>query len=276
MFTETLLKNSSPTIVIGMHRSGTSLLTRLLMKNGVHMGATLTVNSESVVFQRANRSLLQRHGATWANIQPLRTAWRDPDVLAADAQWAETYLFEKKESSSFFSWRQKIGLKPKAAALQWGWKDPRNTCTLPLWLRLFPNARVVHMVRNGIDVAISLHRRESKRLPESNDYNQSVLRFEKCFDLWEQYLKCAAAYEGILPKGRFLKVSYEDLIGVPESTLTNVLRFLNVRHCEWNVKKATLTIRSGRIDNSGHRGKYADEIDRLPDSAQMRQSGYCV
>ncbi len=30
----------------------------------------------------------------------------------------------------------------------WGWKDPRNTFTLPMWLSIFPKARVLHVLRN--------------------------------------------------------------------------------------------------------------------------------
>ena len=276
MLTEALLKASAPTIVIGMHRSGTTLLTQLLMKLGVHMGAALTVNSESVVFQKANRCLLQRRGASWSNIQPLVTAWRDPQALTVDACWAEKYLVEKKGFSSFFSWRHKIGPTPTAGSLQWGWKDPRNTCTLPLWLQLFPNAKVIHIVRNGIDVAISLHRRETERSPQARDYSQPMLRFEKCFELWERYLGCAVACEGSLPKSRFLKIRYEDLLGAPDSTLAHLSSFLNVKHRKRKFEKAVLTIRGSRIDNSARRGKYAEEIKNLPDSFQMRQAGYRI
>jgi hypothetical protein len=38
----------------------------------------------------------------------------------------------------------------------WGWKDPRSTFTLPLWLCLFPNAKIINIKRHGVDVAQSL------------------------------------------------------------------------------------------------------------------------
>ena len=41
----------------------------------------------------------------------------------------------------------------------WGWKDPRNSLTLPLWLRLYPEAKIVHVLRHGVDVARSLQKR---------------------------------------------------------------------------------------------------------------------
>jgi hypothetical protein len=38
----------------------------------------------------------------------------------------------------------------------WGWKDPRNSLTIPFWRRLIPSLKVVVCVRNPIEVAHSL------------------------------------------------------------------------------------------------------------------------
>ncbi len=38
----------------------------------------------------------------------------------------------------------------------WGWKDPRNSLTLPFWQRLIPTLKVVVCVRNPLEVAHSL------------------------------------------------------------------------------------------------------------------------
>jgi GT2 family glycosyltransferase len=41
----------------------------------------------------------------------------------------------------------------------WGWKDPRNSLTLPFWKVVLPDLKVVACVRNPLDVASSLHHR---------------------------------------------------------------------------------------------------------------------
>src|SRR5207237_264153 len=41
----------------------------------------------------------------------------------------------------------------------WGWKDPRTSLTIPLWLELVPDLRVVVCLRNPLDVALSLRKR---------------------------------------------------------------------------------------------------------------------
>src|SRR5699024_9625556 len=48
------LEDFKPIIVVGMHRSGTSLLSRVLSDIGVFMGNDLSINHESSFFQKIN------------------------------------------------------------------------------------------------------------------------------------------------------------------------------------------------------------------------------
>jgi GT2 family glycosyltransferase/glycosyltransferase involved in cell wall biosynthesis len=41
----------------------------------------------------------------------------------------------------------------------WGWKDPRNTLTLPFWQNLMPGLKTLIMVRNPLEVAYSMRER---------------------------------------------------------------------------------------------------------------------
>ena len=59
--------NIAPIIVTGMHRSGTSLVSKLLILNNVFLGSKLDVNYESVYFQRINKWILSCNGSTWDN-----------------------------------------------------------------------------------------------------------------------------------------------------------------------------------------------------------------
>ena len=40
----------------------------------------------------------------------------------------------------------------------WGWKDPRNSLTLPFWQDLLPGLKTLIMVRNPLEVAHSMKR----------------------------------------------------------------------------------------------------------------------
>ena len=53
-------------VVLGMHRSGTSLVTRLLVEMGVYMGPRLDVrNWEDADFQKTNQTILDMAGGNW-------------------------------------------------------------------------------------------------------------------------------------------------------------------------------------------------------------------
>ncbi len=49
----------------------------------------------------------------------------------------------------------------------WGWKDPRTCVTLPFWQRLLPRLHYVICLRNPIDIARSLEKRDGFALEKS-------------------------------------------------------------------------------------------------------------
>ena len=150
-----------PVILIGMHRSGTSLLAQLLEALGLFTGWRRAPNHEAGFFNRYNAWLLSSAGGRWDTPGAI-------DHLLADAEGralAVDYLRAKLSGPAaveFLGPRRALRWRSlEAIGEPWGWKDPRTTVTLPIWLELFPGARVLHLVRNGVDVAESLHRRQS-------------------------------------------------------------------------------------------------------------------
>jgi len=67
MSTEALHVLRQPIILLGMHRSGTSLIARLLDELGLFQGSELQEDHESVHFLDVNDLLLKRIGASWDN-----------------------------------------------------------------------------------------------------------------------------------------------------------------------------------------------------------------
>ena len=66
-------KNLNPPILItGMHRSGTTLMVKLLRKLGYFPGHRLDSNLESTFFQRLNEWVLKRSGGAWDNPLPIK------------------------------------------------------------------------------------------------------------------------------------------------------------------------------------------------------------
>lgn len=152
-----------PVILIGMHRSGTTLVGSLLQRLGLHLGWMQQENWEALFFLERNEQLMQVCGGGWESPDVLQSLLRYPEMR----RQAIELIRRDMESWRFLSylgprylWK---GRGPGVLTSPWGWKDPRNSFLLPLWLDLFPDARIIHIYRHPMDVARSLSTREGRR-----------------------------------------------------------------------------------------------------------------
>jgi hypothetical protein len=233
----------SPLVVIGMHRSGTRLLVDILDKLGVFMGADRQADSESVAFMLINEGILHQCGAFWSEPMSAHFMLEQPNVveqLAASAREALAAQLEKYAGPS--GWHLAAGASELPA---FGWKDPRNTFTLPVWKQVFPNLRAIHIVRHGVDVAASLARRHAEALRaatgESVPSALTVIRdralgvlssrrgwtLAEALTMWERYVEKARRESATLGE-RALEIRYEDLLLQPERVIPAVAKFCRV------------------------------------------------
>jgi hypothetical protein len=237
------LRQASPIVVIGMHRSGTRLLVKLLDKLGVFMGADRQADSESVAFMLINEGILHECGAFWSEPMSAHFVLAQPaatEHLAAGVREALAAKLEDYAGPS--GWHLKASPEELRA---FGWKDPRNTFTLPVWKRVFPNLRTIHIVRHGVDVAASLARRHAEALRaatgESVPSALTVIRdhvlgilssrrgwtLPEALTMWEQYVE-KARQESATLGDRALEVRYEDLLAHPERLIRTIANFCRV------------------------------------------------
>lgn len=200
---------TSPVIIIGMHRSGTSLLSRVFNKAGVFQGVFRDHNHEAFHFLSINQQTLQKSGNDWLN----------PSV----PEKVNYYSISAEELYAIHFQISSNRIKRTLSTHRWGWKDPRNTFTLPMYLELFPKAKVVHLIRDGKEVAMSLKKRNDTT-GEVIDERLSDLNFG--FKLWEKYLIQGSSYRNTMDA--FLELRYEDLIQKNESTIKALKGFLDI------------------------------------------------
>jgi len=268
------LKDYSPIIIIGMHRSGTTMLARIFNTIGITMGKELSGNSESLFFQNLNREILKKYGGRWDDIAPVIEKMHSTEVVDKEAERINAILFGRKAIMDVFPIRHKFLLADGLRPGLWGWKDPRNSITLPIWLRIFPNARVIHVIRNGIDVAISLYRRETIRGKAHPDYSNHAQDFKYCFRLWELYVQaCWEELKKVSTKD-YMEIHYEDILKTPGEKVKSILAFLGKEINAKEFDKVIHTINPGRLDNSLYRERYGAEIKELSPSSIMLQLGY--
>jgi hypothetical protein len=151
-----------------MHRSGTSMVVGMLQMLGVYMDPDAQSNlipgeraridgyGESVAFRLANEVIMRRAGADWQHIEGFLDRRDDSSFAFACIR----QLVESTNSSLKTDFLDRYpGVRPGV----WGWKDPRNSLTLPYWLNIFPQARILHVRRDPEAVVNSLMRRSTEK-----------------------------------------------------------------------------------------------------------------
>jgi len=220
-----LFLNYKPVIVIGMHRSGTSLFTRILNDSGVFMGYDMGVNAEAKFFQQINISLLKKNKAKWNDPKYINNSTK---IKMNYSDFAREYLGVFKSlylGNNHIDFLKTYRKYYKLLVdYEWGWKDPRNTYTLDYWLNIFPEAKVINIVRNGVDVAISLFNRNEKN-KNNQLYVKDFDNIINCFKLWEKYV---VQSENYLEKKdlNIITIKFEDLLENKTKTLERTKNFL--------------------------------------------------
>jgi hypothetical protein len=143
--------HSRPVAVVGMHRSGTSMVAKLLQRAGLHLGNETDLMPpaeqnpegfyEHLDFVRLNDEVLNAAGSGW------------------DCPPAAGFDWDGEALGQFRARAQRLAA-PLQERLPWGWKDPRTSLTLPFWRSAFGPLRSVVVVRNPLEVVTSLNRRD--------------------------------------------------------------------------------------------------------------------
>ncbi|HEY7876361.1 MAG TPA: sulfotransferase [Actinomycetota bacterium] len=100
---------------------------------------------------------------------------------------------------------------------RWGDKTPRYVEHIPFLARLFPDARFVHLVRDGRNVALSYA-----------DVPFGPKTLAKAAELWARRVTRGMTDGRALGSGRYLEMRYEDLVGDIEARAKALCEFLDL------------------------------------------------
>jgi hypothetical protein len=237
-------RHASPLLVIGMHRAGTRLLADVLAGLGVFMGADRQGDSESITFLRINEAIFHQCGTFWSEPMPVHVVLAQPEHAERIAALVrDTLAVELERYAGESAWR--LGAAQEEITPPFGWKDPRNTFTLPVWKRVFPDLKAIHIVRHGVDVAASLARRQRQfcmsaaggsvpsPLAVFEDHALGVLSSRRgwdvaeAFGMWEQYVE-KARLESVELGERALEIRFEELLADPNRIISAIASFCDV------------------------------------------------
>lgn len=210
-----------PVLVLGVRRSGTTLLRVMLDRN-----PELAVPDESYFvpqLARRHRGVVDREAfvddlrrlptlVEW-QLSPARVASRLREGMSAGQAIAavfETYAAERG--------------KPR-----WGDKTPLYMRHLPLLERLFPAARFVHLVRDGRDAALSFLAVPEGIMTEGWAHPRDAAGFA-C--QWATEVGDARALGARVGAARYSELRYEDLVADPADALRRVCAFAGLTYEE--------------------------------------------
>src|SRR5579875_480845 len=233
-----------PLCIAGMHRSGTSMISNLLYECGLYLGPEkdlLNANKwnageywESRSFMDLNDDILTALGGSWDCPPPMDTpGWENSAILDR---------FRKQACKLVRRFRRR---EP------WGWKDPRNSLTLPLWQSIIPNLKVLICVRNPLAVAESVRARDGMSLAAA-------------FELWHTYNRRVLA--AAPPESRFITHS-ESYLANPQTELRRVLEWLGLGTTEDRLERACARVKPELV----HHRVTMDELVEAGASSELVQ-----
>ncbi|MBL6598165.1 MAG: sulfotransferase [Alphaproteobacteria bacterium] len=209
---------AEPVVICATGGSGTRAMRVILERAGVFMGAGDAVNNvgDAMPFEpyldEFINAVMEETRSLDYRLDSLPAGLRDRAVdgfRACARRWLEG--------------------RPRPAA-RWGWKNPRAMYMLPVIHAVFPKVRVIHMVRDGRDMAVSTNQWQFIK------HYEAVLDRERAGDddpiescrLWSKANLDAARWaERALP-GRYLRVRLEDLVQRPHDIGREVLAFMDL------------------------------------------------
>ena len=147
--------------VLGMHRSGTSLIARILNLIGVDLGPEDQLMAahrddnpkgywENTRIVELNDRILEAVGGTWDRPPLLADGWERSDRL-------DTFRDEAREIVS----------EALTGGDVTGWKDPRTSLLLPFWETVVPVSASIIVIRHPFQVVSSLAKRDHMRPEEA-------------------------------------------------------------------------------------------------------------
>lgn len=235
--------SAQPVFVLGMPRSGTTLIEQMIASHPRAGGA-----GELPEIPGIAATLVPEKDRVKA-VRRLREAF----TPEAQAEYAEGYV--------------DILQRGRQGADRIVDKMPANFMYLGLIDALFPESTIIHAIRHPLDICISCYVQQFKFLEWST-------QFSTIAEMYKLYRDMMAYWRKVLPQGRIVDVHYERLIGDPEGEGARmldacglewddqVLRFYEQEHA---VKTASLSqVRQPIYKSSQKRwARYAPHIGEL-------------
>lgn len=194
-----LLKNAVPLFVIGVPRSGTTMLARLLNNH-----PSIVQTYETSVFLLFDNIIKNAKRGFKAGIlygKEYQDLWsKHLNSVAKDVIESFYEKILQSESRDYVRY--------------WGDKHPHHNACLPFIERLYPNALYIYIVRDPRDVACSI-----------SEMNKCT--FEQAFDVWKKISQDYEKFQ-ITCSDRLYSIKYEHIVKNYEEAIGQIMNWLDL------------------------------------------------
>jgi len=292
------LKTKGPIVVTGTGGSGTRVMAEVLVKLGGFMGHNHNGkpldNMDSGFFLTGNTSDMRAHFRfnrreeyTKRKIKLFEKAFFFEPYLLRDWLLIFRILFSFLRPSDFWAvWKRphrtgesrtatlskilriKTNTPVPSDAKFWGFKDPDAVYILKALLEYYPNMKLIHMVRDGRDMALSDQKKPymfySSIFDTDKEYSiKNVFKYWTEFNIWVLNF-----IQKNMKEDRILIVKFEDLCQKPIEEINKIANFLEI-----DIKEDSPAYTVPKVINSIGRWKTkAYEFDDIDDLALKKFS----
>ncbi len=195
-----------PIIILGVPRSGTTLLSFMLDSH-----PNIAIGRETYFMKGVEHLFGDSNDNDPQHIEYVRRGWYERYGLKREefANYIRRFLYE------FYS-----DYARKQNKIRWGDKTPAHTLHCELMYEIFPDAQFIHIVRDPRAVVLSRSRWKTSST------------IEDIASEWQRENDRVANLGSRLASGSYLRIHYEDLVLHSELTMKKVLSFLGEEWCE--------------------------------------------
>ena len=211
---------NTPLFIVGVQRSGTSLV-REVLRNHPQIGLThAETNLLPAMFRRISRVGPPTNEADFTNLArwvrrfPYFEHLSSKNISFSDERWFSTC--QSLDTAGIFEAMARLDADaPPKSVRVWGDKSPSYRKNLELIAQLFPNAHVLHVIRDVRDVCHSAQ----------NAWGAHPLRTAQT---WTDDITTCRAQSAALQESQYLEIHYEALTANPEEEFAKVCSFLGL------------------------------------------------
>jgi hypothetical protein len=204
------MSGDSPFFIVGSARSGTTML-RLIMN--AHGDVAVPPESRFITELWSGEEEVEvRPLLDTLSGHPRFVAWDVPiEAVAEELRGIERAKYTEVMAAPYRAYARLQGKR------RWGDKTPRYVEDIPLLARLWPDARFVHLVRDGRNVALSYA-----------DVPFGPKNVARAAALWSRRVSEGIAVGRTLGHRRYVEVRYEDLVEDAEGEVKEICDFLEI------------------------------------------------